>query len=60
MMTEKEIETVKNALKLIDDLRSENEIQKLTFQLFIGKVVDEIGLDRTTVLLKEAKNAFKG
>lgn len=59
-MTDKEMKTVNNALKLIDDLRAENKIQKLTFQLFIGKVVDEIGLDRTAVLLTEAKNAFKG
>ena len=31
---------------------------KLVHQLFIGKVIDEIGSERTTELLKEAKEAF--
>tara|TARA_R110002153_G_scaffold189828_1_gene342601 strand:+ start:522 stop:737 length:216 start_codon:yes stop_codon:yes gene_type:complete len=31
---------------------------KLVHQLFIGKVADEIGMERTTELLKEAKEAF--
>lgn len=31
---------------------------KLVHQLFIGKVVDEIGIERTTELLEEAKEAF--
>lgn len=31
---------------------------KLVHQLFIGKVADEIGIERTTQLLKEAKEAF--
>ena len=31
---------------------------KLVHQLFIGKVADEIGTERTTTLLKEAKEAF--
>ena len=32
--------------------------EKLIHQLFIGKVSDEIGLKRTTELLREAKEAF--
>ena len=31
---------------------------KLVHQLFVGKVVDEIGIDKTTELLKQAKEAF--
>ena len=31
---------------------------KLVHQLFVGKVVDEIGSERATKLLKEAKEAF--
>jgi len=31
---------------------------KLVNQLFIGKVADEIGMERTIELLKEAKEAF--
>ncbi len=31
---------------------------KLVHQLFVGKVVDEIGMDKTTELLKQAKEAF--
>lgn len=31
---------------------------KLVHQLFVGKVVDEIGTDKTTELLKQAKEAF--
>ena len=31
---------------------------KLVHQLFLGKVVDEIGMDKTTELLKQAKEAF--
>ena len=33
--------------------------QKLIHQLFIGKVADVIGFDKTTELLKEAIEAFK-
>jgi hypothetical protein len=32
--------------------------QKLIHQLFIGKVADVLGLEKTTELLKEAKEAF--
>jgi hypothetical protein len=35
-----------------------NEI-KLTHELFIGKVTDELGFDKTVKLLKEAKEAIK-
>tara|TARA_R110000803_G_scaffold131141_5_gene198424 strand:+ start:2339 stop:2539 length:201 start_codon:yes stop_codon:yes gene_type:complete len=31
---------------------------KLVHQLFVGKVVDEIGMDKTIELLKQAKEAF--
>ena len=31
---------------------------KLKYQLLIGKVVDEIGLVKTTILLEEIKDAF--
>jgi predicted TIM-barrel fold metal-dependent hydrolase len=33
--------------------------EKLINQLFIGKVVDVLGFDKTTELLKECKGAFK-
>ena len=32
--------------------------QKLIHQLFIGKVADVLGVDKTTELLNEAKKAF--
>jgi len=32
--------------------------QKLIHQLFIGKVADVLGMEKTTELLKEAKEAF--
>ncbi len=32
--------------------------QKLIHQLFIGKVADVLGIEKTTELLKEAKEAF--
>jgi uncharacterized protein YnzC (UPF0291/DUF896 family) len=33
--------------------------EKLKHQLFIGKVVDEIGMDNTFELLKEVKQTFE-
>jgi hypothetical protein len=35
-----------------------NEL-KLTHELFIGKVANELGFDKTVKLLKEAKEAIK-
>lgn len=34
------------------------DIQKLIHQLFIGKVADVLGMEKTTELLREAKEAF--
>jgi len=34
------------------------DTEKLIHQLFIGKVADEIGIKKTTQLLKESKEAF--
>ena len=43
----------------LTDLKIEiMEKLKLVHQLFIGKVADEIGMERTTELLKQAKEAF--
>lgn len=33
--------------------------QKLIHELFVGKVSDELGFDKTLELLKEAKEVFK-
>ena len=37
---------------------TEEKKQKLVHQLFIGKVADVIGIEKTTELLKEAKGAI--
>jgi hypothetical protein len=44
---------------LIGAIFEEINITRLEHQLFIGKVSDEIGFDRTVELLKECKEAFK-
>ena len=36
-----------------------NKKDKLINQLFIGLVINELGLDKTLELLKEAREAFK-
>ena len=35
------------------------EIEKLVHQLFIGKVAEILGFEKTLELLREAKNAFE-
>lgn len=55
-MKNKDFEAFKKShptlLKVIEDSMSEN---RLVYQLFVGKVVDEIGFERATELLKESK-----
>jgi hypothetical protein len=37
----------------------QSKTTKLINTLFVGKIVEEIGFDKTTELLKKAKEAFK-
>ncbi len=48
-----------NAHSLINVSKKMENDYKLKNQLFIGKVIDVIGFDKTLELLKECENAFK-
>lgn len=46
-------------LEMSKNIESTSINERLKNQLFIGKVVDEIGLEKTIKLLKESKDVFK-
>jgi hypothetical protein len=48
-----------NAHWLIDEAKEMEKQEKLTQQLFIGKVSEIIGFSKTVELLKECKETFK-
>jgi hypothetical protein len=43
---------------IIEKAKEMERLEKLKHQLFIGKVSDEIGFDKTVELLKEVNQAF--
>lgn len=54
-----EFETDEEWQKVFEQAKEMEKTEKLKNTLFIGKVVDEIGFDRTQELLIEVKNAFE-
>jgi hypothetical protein len=44
---------------MVEQAKEMEKQEKLINQLFIGKVVEVLGFDKTTELLKECKGAFK-
>jgi len=44
--------------EVIEQAQRIEEIEKLKHQLFIGKVMDELGYEKTLKLLKESKEPF--
>jgi len=57
-MTQEFFNAVNENTKLkADIIKLKNE--KLAYQLFIGKVSEEIGVSKTMLLLKESKEAIK-
>lgn len=53
-----EFETDKEWQTIFDKAKEMEKSEKAKHTLFIGKVVDEIGFERTKELLIEVKNAF--
>lgn len=49
----------KRLLKFIQQAKEMENTERLKNTLFVGKVVEEIGFERTQELLIEVKNAFK-
>lgn len=45
--------------KVFEQAKEMEKTERLKNTLFVGKVVDEIGFDRTQELLIEVKNAFE-
>lgn len=48
-------DNLENVFEFADDFY---RVKKLENQLFIGKVVEELGFEKTTKLLKESKEAL--
>jgi hemoglobin-like flavoprotein len=49
----------KDITAVFEQAKEMEKQEKLINQLFIGKVVEVLGFDKTTELLKECKGAFK-